>query len=299
MSNLHTRIAIATLVFGSNPSFECRLKVWCHGAQRVNREVFGGNASIVLLTTSVHDCKGAVSLKHDTELTSLSQRFAESHKTDGSMSGSTFRQANLLKKWQVFRLLEYDRVIFWDSDIDPYFPHSLPKDAQKARDHIVGMPRGVMYARGDHASPINSGVLVVRPNLTLYREGLAVLNRNLFNTTHGFDLAGPPRETMSANIVRFSHTACIKKNDWHFVCSDSDQGFFTHMMHVRNALRVEKPKFFANGHFWGWNKPFSVKGCTSYARHVRSVLSNDDSCLAMLKTDSSIRCYSMLNTPLL
>jgi hypothetical protein len=302
MYNTSVQIAITTLVFGHNPSLECRLKMWCHAANQTNLDVFGGNASIVLLSNVLRNCDGvnAVIVNHDHELKKLSNRFAETHKTDGAMSLTMERQARFLMKWQLFRLVEYDRVIYWDSDIDAYYPQPVHRKLHKTMNHVVYMPPGIMYAHSDHESPINGGVLIVRPDIHLYRDGLAVLERNVFNVTHGFDLAGRPMASMNASdVMKLSHTACIRNNDWHFVTSDSDQGLFSYMTYVRNALRVEPPMFFNGAHFWGGAKPFSTMDCTDYVRRVYSVLKRNDSCLTMLKETLSTSCYSMTTTDLL
>lgn len=66
-------------------------------------------------------------------------------------------------------------------------------------------------------------------------------------------------------------TACILRNSWKFVCSDSDQEFFSYMVHVRE-LKMEAPRFMTTSHFWGWAKSFRTPSCFSYYSRVRDTL---------------------------
>lgn len=301
------KIAIATILFNMNPRLQCRLKMWCHSVSRINREVFDGNATIVFLSQTAQRCADldTVTVRYDEALLHASAQFSKTHRTNARMSGRAYLQTNFLMKWQIFRLTEYDRVLMWDTDVDPYFNgRSVPSlssvVALKARYHIVRMPPGVMYAHHDHESPMNGGLFIVSPNLTLYDEGLAVIKRNAFNVTHGWDLAGPPDETMRKSMTKLHGTRCLRSNTWEFVCGDSDQGFFSHMMYVRRALKVRSPSFVYGSHFWGWLKPFSAPACPSYKKYALNVLGTNDSCTKLLSASSkSKRCFMMTTTSLL
>lgn len=301
------RVAISTILFNMNPQFHCRVRMWCASAHRLNRDVFDGNASIVIIREDKkHDCEdvGAITLDYDPLLVSLTHRFAATHKTNNRMSFNTKRQHKLLLKWQIFNMTSYDRVLFLDSDIDPYFNVKYSKDDFSfARSHFYNMQEGVIYAHADHESPINTGILAVTPNASLYRIGLGILHRNKFNITHGFDFAGQPSTTIKANR-KIKHSRCIRQNTWQFVCSDSDQGFFSHVMYVRKELKVKPPAYMAASHFWGWAKPFQTAACPLYKVHAENTLSKHDDCVISMQVydtnkSNTKRCFLNHKTHLL
>ena len=50
----------------------------------------------------------------------------------------------------------------------------------------------------DHSAPVNGGLLLLTPNRSLYSDGVRVLRACLFNTSHGWMGAGPPRSIAAA-----------------------------------------------------------------------------------------------------
>ena len=122
--------------------------------------------------------------------------------------------------------------------------------------------------------------------------------RNRFNATHGFDLAGPPSRTFDAGLRTVARSQCVKDDTWEFVMSDADQGMWTHLAYVRRYFRVVKPRFLPSSHFWGGNKPFSHKGCAAYSEHVRRVLGDHHPCVAQLPTETTRNCWWRHDAPL-
>ena len=74
-----------------------------------------------------------------------------------------------------------------------------------------------------------------RPSRALYEEGLALLRRGLWNTTHGFNLAGQPRQHFArrpALRARMRHTTMYRQDTWNIAFGDCDQGFLFHMFYL-------------------------------------------------------------------
>ena len=267
---------------------------------RLNRDVFHNGAVIVTLTHNgtKHCPFPSQSIRFDTELDKYASIFASTHKTNARMSLDYNFHKKLFFKWQIFTL-DFDRVIFTDTDVDPYLGTSYSSvQFQRARKHVRLMPKGMMYGYSDHESPVNTGILVVRPNVTLYELGKQVIKRCKFNVTHGFDLQGPPRNTMLGNPYT-ANTMCIKNNTWEFVGGDSDQGLFSHMMFVQRELSVTYPLYMTSNHFWGGNKPFSHQSCSAYNAHVRNTLPSNHSCIGMLGDNVHPHCFWNHHTRLL
>lgn len=288
------KVAIATVLFSmEGRSMQCRLRVWCTHARRLNRDVFDGNASVVLVGQRSRDCSatGAVHIPHDARLRAYALNFSLTHKTSSKMSLTPRLHRNLFVKWQLLSLVAFDRVVFLDSDVDPYFGVEYRRDElSRASRHVSQLPSRTIYALSDHASPVNTGVLVLSPNKSLFELGMRVVRGNDFNTTHGFELGGPPRLTMKdASAIR--HTACMRKNTWEFVGGDSDQGLFSYMAYARQELRVEVPRFLVGSHFWGGAKPFSSPSCASYRAHVERTLGARDSCSLGMRTGGGKSCF--------
>ena len=132
------------------------------------------------------------------------------------------RSLNHATRWQFFRLVEYDVVLHVDSDADP-MPLEVPPQAAAARwaqglatllqprkaMRVDGRPVGKgrwggsdgrgfrgggmrLIGMADHASPLNGGLLLLRPASWLFRDGLQVLRRCHVNRSHGWDGVGRP-----------------------------------------------------------------------------------------------------------
>ena len=117
---------------------------------------------------------------------------------------------------------------------------------------LLGMP--------DHATPLNGGLLLLRPSATIFADGMRVLRRCRFNQSHGWELVGPPRAVrargryfsprqggstysrpLSRKVDGFWITPqadimAYKDNNWRFVAADSDQGFIWYMLFIRHDL---------------------------------------------------------------
>ena len=100
----------------------------------------------------------------------------------------------------------------------------------------------VLVASPDHASPVSTGVLLIKPCAWLHRAALRWLRTNLtFTTTSGFNRCGPPMSlamdvaTLAAGYdqnakvapeavrARLNRTVARTHRTWRFVSADIDQ----------------------------------------------------------------------------
>lgn len=83
--------------------------------------------------------------------------------------------------------------------------------------------------------PFNGGLWTLsNPSRELYEAGLALLNRGVWNVTHGFNLSGRPREHFARlpGLERMRHTTMFRQNTWNVAFGDCDQGFLFHMFYL-------------------------------------------------------------------
>ena len=105
-----------------------------------------------------------------------------------------------------------------------------------------------LHSFPDFSSPVNAAIMLVRPELTLYRAGLDVLRAAAgrpFDRVLGWEGVGRPLRTTpqgdDAWRRRKGHMQMLDRDSHDFVGASIDQGFFNHMMRVRNALGGAAP----------------------------------------------------------
>eukprot|EP01065_Artemidia_motanka_P015213 TRINITY_DN19083_c0_g1_i1.p1 TRINITY_DN19083_c0_g1~~TRINITY_DN19083_c0_g1_i1.p1 ORF type:complete len:479 (+),score=86.32 TRINITY_DN19083_c0_g1_i1:34-1470(+) len=163
-------------------------------------------------------------------------------------------------KWQVFGMDGVDAVLFLDLDTDPLplrcpaLSEREPGETSDCRD-AVGTERrsGAAWAallrcfmsagldavvRPDHAGPVNGGFMIARPRRTLFESGIRVLSTAGFNTTHGWELMGPPRVWPTRAELRGIPLSSHRTPSWKFGAADADQGFLFHMLFQRGGARA-------------------------------------------------------------
>ena len=97
-----------------------------------------------------------------------------------------------------------------------------------------------LVASADYHSPINTGVMLLRPSERMYQLGLRVLRRNDFDPTLGFDRAGRPSEALAALRAHatpqlwreVAATRMLWQDRWTFVGGHACQGLFVHVFLV-------------------------------------------------------------------
>ena len=99
-------------------------------------------------------------------------------------------------------------------------------------------------ASSDKHTPINTGVMLLKPSLNVFERGLRVLQRRVFDTRQGFDLIGTPQEALRHLVAsgalwsNINRTQMLARNDWKFIGGHGDQGLFVYLFLVlSNASR--------------------------------------------------------------
>ena len=182
-------------------------------------------------------------------------------------------------RWQFVGMTQFDAVLFLDHDTD-MMPRDVRPELLRARWQqmlpLFLMSRGKlrvdgnksaglrMLASADACSPVNTGVMLIKPARWLYRDGVSVLSACTVNQTHGWGLVGKPRGlhlrpryfsataggSTTARPQRvdpkwyFSNpslTNAHKFNSWDFVAAAEDQARRTRVhthLHTREPMIV-------------------------------------------------------------
>ena len=182
-------------------------------------------------------------------------------------------------KWQFMALTEFDVVLHVDTDIDVMPIEMDPiriRHLWQSRLELFVSPRwrlsvdSIKGGKGagmrllgvaDHSSPLNGGLLMLRPSTRLYADGLRVIRHCQINRTHGWGRVGRPRSLsltprffslsaggstkkapyLNANgfyFVPLNETVAYLRDDWNFVAGAEDQGFLWYMLFIRHDLGV-------------------------------------------------------------
>lgn len=97
-----------------------------------------------------------------------------------------------------------------------------------------------LFSFSDTSSPVHGALLILKPSLGTFREGVSLLVPNGFNVTHGWGGVGPPRTSVPRNDAsRVRMTSFANSSAWNFVGVAHDQGFFFHMYGVLHERRAD------------------------------------------------------------
>ena len=210
------RMAVATLWVGKQLS--CGVVGWCQGAHRL-REALPHSWLIDIVVVAPPELHSAVRLECPTAIPVWVGRALES----AARGCVRTDQWKLMLKWEVVAwnsertspatatrgaALDYDAVLFTDVDVD-LVPAEQPTQPLRARwrhvlPHWTGCnvstlrpsaathyssfsPKPAVRALviPDHASPVNTGMLLIRPDAALFDDGVDVMRRCRFNFSHG------------------------------------------------------------------------------------------------------------------
>ena len=247
-------------------SFVCSLPAWCSSQPRQAGD--GGSMSVdigVLTYKSWNvgrECPGAIALKPGGKfLNAVQGMYSEDNPMyHGKCSQCAPHEAIVLAlKWWLVRLDEYDLVFYSDLDVD--FPRMNVPHLKSGLVEFAAHREAVIAADSDWASPINCGVMVLKPNRQTYIQGLALLNTRIFNTTMGFGGIGRPRSLRTHSHPqqwygsRFDRNRFNNSNTWNIPAGSSDQGLFSLFFHLRGPPRYLRHRVQIQ-HFWYKSKPF-------------------------------------------
>ena len=222
-----------------------------------------------LLSVGDHLCKVIVHHRHHAALQRAVEALHEIAVNRRCCSQWASSSVFMLLRWEAMNMEQSARmVVYLDLDVEilPRWPALLTtlglSQAPRRRDDEsikrVGhewhqliacalRSRYSLLSYPDHSSPVHGGLLILRPNVTLFREGLALLRRTAaqggFNSSAGWDNLGPPRDVVPASDHvwhrQHGHSRIVDANDWAFVGGEVDQGFIFHMLRVRHRLGAD------------------------------------------------------------
>jgi hypothetical protein len=317
------RVCLATVlaVLPSRPRpLVCGIVKWCRAvaAMRLMLRKFSIDADTLIMTDDLalvgSEC-AQPELKirpFDAEVSDLIRVWATrnkktAHRGARSLNNEWHTKVDLLK-WHVIALTAYDVVLYTDSDVDVFPPsapvplraqsawaaHAISPSFEAAAEEawttqlyeFISNPHLQLAASSDGDSPVNCGVLLVKPNRSTFALGLDVLRRGAYNVTHGFDLAGRPRTLLQFAARRgrrlpFGNTQMVHDDTWDFVGGNAGQGLFSfvYLLTLRNALHHSRHhrrcSDYRFHHFWGGSKPWRLKRETFCFPYFDFLLSAD------------------------
>ena len=224
----------------------------------------------------VCDCKVSVV---DSELEeALSTCKGGSRRKESERQGGRWQ---LTFKWNLFAWTQYDAVLFVDMDAELLplgaYDHAEAVARWVALLHnFVHSPRARLVALPDHSTPINTGLMLLRPDRALHDDGARVLRACLYNSSHGW--LGSSHEVAAPRLLdrlRGEHTRrptwvpAVWKNvhQWQFFAAGTDQGFFYHMLYSRHHVVFEPRQDTP-----GWATGFSRHWFGPYKPHQNSAI---------------------------
>jgi hypothetical protein len=158
-----------------------------------------------------------------------------------TVSGSLelWRSSSLLTllKWSAVAAVHARIVVVLDIDVEP-----LPRPMPSVPSAWLALLRCVLrsderfFSLADHSAPVNAAVMLLKPSLALFSEGLAALRPGGFNRSHGWAARGPPRLAVPRSDAawRQPKLRSTLASGWDFVGASIDQGFFFAMHRVRH-----------------------------------------------------------------
>lgn len=280
-------------------SEECGLVKWLHNAARLASQAFlRGRAQIVVWTNAAGanftqaacpSC-GARIVPFDADLLAVVDAWATAADPPGEEGWrgpgekrhslglrTSFGSRTALLKWQAVRHVEYRLIFLTDADVDIFgglgaggksaaAGGALSWEAAAQRAWSEGVERLLashteLVASADHESPVNTGVLLIRPRLATYWRGFQALSRLQFNYSHGFEGRGTPCEVLGTRAIQHSRVSwAVRRCSWNFVGGNADQGLFTYIYGgIRSTLAFAGLKGYSVVHHWSHFKPWTMR----------------------------------------
>ena len=129
---------------------------------------------------------------------------------------------------------------------------------------FVNEPETLLLASADFHSPVNTGIMMLKPSRRAYTLGRAVLEGLAFDYQRGFNASGRPRDVLPLSIMaprlarQVNRTAMLRHNTWRVVGGEGDQGLFTYVFLglLPGAMRAPYYEPFVVVHYAGGLKPW-------------------------------------------
>jgi hypothetical protein len=118
-------------------------------------------------------------------------------------------------------------------------------------------------------SPINAGIMWLKPDAGYYAEGVALLRTMRFSAERGFNESGRPSELLAAGLAArapYNATRLVALDTWNIVAGAADQGLYTLVFALRHdALEFARRADYALLHYWSSSKPWvRIGSCFAY-----------------------------------
>lgn len=264
MSRAEIAIATSFSVAGtSDPRpAACGLLKWCFSASQLATAPFlSGRAEVVVFTEAptheaLSECHPAALLRvvpYGRALRRIVGRWSLAANRSGLMRGRMasrrFSEQALLK-WEALRHTEYNCIFLTDPDVDLFFDFAgqLPPTGSRHLHHLrrawtaqlarFRSSAAQLVASVDGASPINAGVLMLKPSVATYDRGIRVLDTLRWHVVHGFNGTGSPRDALRGPLrlqrveQAFNRTSLLTLNHWGIPGGDADQGLLIYVFLV-------------------------------------------------------------------
>ena len=200
------RLAIATLFElkgGVNPDWECCFVQWCENAARLqallpaswtsDQLVLSSDASMADRLAASSGCTRLRVVVVSEELRAAAAAFAARNARIDNQSGATkptFYNPAKMHKWQAVSLAAYDVVIFADADLELVpVADTVPALAREAwRRTILALHASptMLVCNPDPRSPLNGGLMLLKPSAAVYAEGVRALQTARFDPVAGW-----------------------------------------------------------------------------------------------------------------
>ena len=179
------------------------------------------------------------------------------------------------KVW-LWKLTEYRKIVFLDADMMPMSRNlGLFHRANEG-----GANDPLLEVRSGFWSPINTGLLVLKPSCRVFRRFAGLIRKGDWDPHDGWENAGPfPfwRQVVGRDDVPSSVLASTEQaggdapllSNWQFYCSSSDQGLVHHVFNIRReeTCAAERAR-------WRGENCVVVHGRASFNRYLIHFLSD-------------------------
>ena len=244
--------AILTLYFSERnynswdrKAYDCSLLKWCHVAHNYSLSY---NFDVIVLTNDISkvklDCPKARAVLFDKHLLHEISIFRKRH---SHIKYSVLSVKGMMMKWQIVNMIQYKSVLYTDIDVD--ISDYINFDRLQFEEHIHKFENNkkcYLKATRDSTSPVNGGILLIKPSSKIYNYGLKLLQHN-FSIEYGFMNSGS-----------------IQSHNWDFLDAANDQGMFS-FVHIKVFRSLCKPVTSMRiRHYWGPYKPWKWRDCLPY-----------------------------------
>ena len=191
------RLAIATLFElkgGVNPDWECCFVQWCENAARLaallpaswtsDQLVLSSDVSMADRLAASSGCTRlrVVVVSEELRAAAAPSRRGTLASTTGARDEAGLFNPAKFHKWQVVAAAAYDVVIFADADLELVpVADTVPALAREAWRHVLALHAShiELVCNPDPRSPLNGGLMLLKPSAAVYAEGVRAADRTL------------------------------------------------------------------------------------------------------------------------